>query len=145
MKILMFAALIFLIIEDLRERAVSVWLLVVFLSIHFFLTIKEEYYSFSHAFENLIILLITGASLYMYTIFRRSNFSEMLGSGDIVFFICITPAFSSPQKFLLFLIISALITLLLEFLFFQQKRKEIPLISYFGVFYIIFTIIKWTK
>ena len=66
---------------------------------------------------------------------RKRGLSDMLGTGDLLFVLCMTPYFP-PRHFLLFLIISSLATILFWLLYTRLSRttaRDIPLVTAFAI------------
>lgn len=143
MVILVIVTLVLLIISDFKSRYVYLWQIGLFLItqlIYCFFTLGKEIL-FLNILVNNIILLIISLSVGIYVILRFHNKKDLIGWGDIFFIICLTPYFS-PNRFLLFMIVSLALSLSYWSIsyFFCQQSREIPLISTLGVCYSILLI-----
>lgn len=143
MIILLLVLLAGLVISDLKSRYVYIWQLAVFLVVQLvycFFTFGKEI-MVQNAFVNSIFLLILSLCVSIYILFRFRQKKGLIGWGDILFILCLTPYFNL-YRFLLFMIISMVVSLGGWGIFYLvgQRSKEIPLISTLGICYSILLI-----
>lgn len=132
-----------MIISDFKKRYVYIWQLLLFGAvqlIYCFLTFGKEIMT-QNALINSIFLLFLSLCVGIYIIFRFRKKNELIGWGDILFVLCLTPYFDL-YRFLLFMIISMVMSLGgWTILYLRgQRSKEIPLVSTLGICYSILLI-----
>lgn len=88
---------------------------------------------------NLIALIIISGFVTIYAYFRFKLKKQIIGGGDIIFLLLLTPYFTFPYL-LHFLIVSFLLALFgwgIRIYHTKEKVFTIPLISYLGICYAI--------
>jgi len=132
-------------VSDARNRTVSSWWLSAFGLILVVAGLIEKGWreTLINIVCNLFVLLVIGVSLLAYSKMRKRPLMEMLGAGDVIFLAALTSAFGVGE-YLRFLIVSAIIALLSWPLFrkVQPDLTGIPLVTVFGVFFIIFILFR---
>lgn len=139
--ILLVVTLVILFIQDIKHRLVHVGLLILLL----FITLV---YWYINNFEirlllfNFAFIIVNLGSLKLYTIMTKKEKTDDLiyglGLGDILFFIAITPLFSTLNYILFFisgLFVSMLTHLLVSI---KTKNKLIPLAGYLSIYLVCF-------
>lgn len=143
--ILPFVPLIVLIVSDIRHRSVSVWWLIVFaLALWSAVAVTSGcLVALIKGTFNCCILFIIGVLLLLYSRARGKNLLEMLGFGDVLFLLIVSPVFES-KDFMLYLIISCVLCLLVWPVFCakQPYLKGVPFISVAGFCLIGFNMIQ---
>ncbi|SHH28259.1 general secretion pathway protein [Flavobacterium defluvii] len=82
----------------------------------------------------LFISLILGASA-LYIKFRKLDFKNAIGIGDVLFFIFISGTFSTVS-FLVLLVFSLVFSLILHLVLYSQKEQiTVPLAGYMSLFF----------
>lgn len=145
------APLGWLIVQDLRYRYVSIWVLLLF-GVLLLATSWLE-----HGFEAiclrmlfnvcLLLLLYIGIRLYVRLRYgaKEKPFHKHIGWGDAWFLVALTPAFDL-RSYVWFLILSLSVTVLV-FMAYQWTAKRthtIPLVSALGIAFALYIFI-WTK
>ncbi len=133
--------LIVLFIQDITYRLVHISILIL-------LFIVTTIYWYLNSFNiqqllfNIAFVSINMVSLKLYTLMTKKEKTEDLiyglGLGDILFFIAITPLFSTINYILFFisgLLLSMVIHLLVSL---QNKHKLIPLAGYLAIYLICY-------
>lgn len=143
MVVLLIATLVIMIISDFKNRYVYIWQLSLFCVvqlIYCFITFGKGIMA-QNALINSIFLLFLSLCIGIYIILRFRKKKELIGWGDILFVMCLTPYFDL-YRFLLFMIISMLASLggWAICYFRGQRSREIPLISTLGICYSILLI-----
>jgi len=124
--------------QDCKSRRIFIGLPVLILITSIFLS---EGFVASYLVLNIIVivLIILGLTLY-YSISKRrfiNPINRFLGVGDLFFMLSIVPLFST-HKFILFLIIGFIISLIIHLCYsFFYKVKTIPLAGYLSGFLMI--------
>ena len=147
---LLLIPLILMIISDYRFRNVRLWHLLLFGTMQLSICFYEKGFEITgqNILINILIFLIISGFIALYAWFRFRTKKELIGWGDILFILCLTPAFSYRQ-FLFFMIISlsVILAVWLLWLYFKQRVDKIPLVSGLGVCYSVLliynTITQW--
>ena len=143
MEILLLIPLILMVISDYRFRNIRLWHLMIFGVMQLSVCLYEIGFKEvgQNILINVLIFLIISGFIALYAWFRFRNKKEVIGWGDIIFILCLTPAFSYSH-FLGFMIISLSAILVVWFLwsYFRQRVDKIPLVSGLGVCYSILLI-----
>lgn len=130
-----------MIYQDFKSRNVALWQLTLFgimqIIVCFFKygAVQTGYI----ALINLIILASISIAVLVYAYFRFKLKQQLIGSGDIIFILLLSPYFLFPS-FLYFLIVSFLVSLLswwFEGYLRKMRVQNIPLVSYLGICYTI--------
>jgi len=145
LRLLSIFPLTVMMVSDARNRTVSSWWLSAFGLILVVAGLIEKGWreTLINIVCNLFVLLVIGVSLLAYSKMRKRPLMEMLGAGDVIFLAALTSAFGVGE-YLRFLIVSAIIALLSWPLFrkVQPDLTGIPLVTVFGVFFIIFILFR---
>jgi len=138
MEILLLIPLFLMIISDYRFRNIRLWHLLVFGAMQLSVCLYEVGFRATgqNILANVLIFLIVSGFIALYARFRFRNRKELIGWGDIIFILCLTPAFSY-RHFLGFMIISlsAILVVWLLWSYFRQRVDKIPLVSGLGTCY----------
>lgn len=135
--------LIIICIQDLKKRLISLFLLI-FLFIICLIYWYYNSYNFLQLLYNISFILVNLTLLKMYTLIAKKEKTDDLipglGLGDVLFFIVITPLFSTVN-FILFFISGLFVSMLAHlFMSFFNKNKFIPLAGYLALYLIGFTL-----
>ena len=134
-----------MIVSDARSRTVSSWWLSAFGLILVVAGVIEEGWreTLINIVCNLFVIWVIGVSLLAYSKMRKRPLMEMLGAGDVIFLAALTPVFG-VEVYLRFLIVSSILALLSWPLFrkMQPGLTGIPLVTVFGVCFIIFILFR---
>lgn len=89
-------------------------------------------------FGNLLLLLIVGLTLLAYAKVRHKRLPEMLGLGDVLFLVVVSPAFGEAE-YLKYIVASSLVGILLWPLFrlVQPLKIGVPMVSVLALGYIV--------
>lgn len=124
--------------SDLRCRRIGIFNLAVFAAAVVFMSVMESgglRLPLSNLVHNLLTCVLLWTALSLWARLRKRGLSDMLGTGDLLFVLCMTPYFP-PRHFLLFLIISSLATILFWLLYTRLSRttaRDIPLVTAFAI------------
>lgn len=125
-----------MVISDYRSRTVVLWQLILFgaMVLIFSIIDKGQYATFLNLSANTIISVIIGLSVYIYFWLKYKSVQSIIGKGDILFILFMTPLFP-PRMFIGFMLSSFLVTLLLWGVhsFVVKRNDNIPLISGVGL------------
>ena len=145
LRLLSIFPLTVMMISDARSRMVSSWWLSAFWLILVVAGVVEGGWreTLINIVCNLIVLLVIGVSLLAYSKMRKRSLMEMLGAGDVIFLAALMPAFG-VEVYLRFLIVSSILALQSWPLFrrMQPGLTGIPLITVFGVCFVIFILFR---
>lgn len=147
MELLPLIPLSFLVYTDYKEKMISIFPLLSFIAIQIFLAVWLFGINIliERVLFNLFILLMLSFGVYIYCKLRRLKVFEMTGLGDILFIIGLAPMFDT-KKFLIFLIISLLISLLYWLAnFVLRKDNIVPLVTTIGFSYGIYLIFMFLE
>lgn len=147
LKILLVSTLVFIAIQDIKDRYVYWFLFPImgcFCGILFFEnTLPELFYS--GIFLNSIFVLLLLFSILIYSKLKlKVNLLKTIGLGDILFFLAMAVAFSTISFIVIFT--SALIfSLLLHILFNRENSiKTVPLAGFMSLFLMFTYFAHWT-
>lgn len=136
MMLFILIPLLLMIVSDYKTRKVVLWQLILFGLIVTGVSLTE--YGLRNVCMNLtvnmLLSLFIGLCVYIYFLLRYQSVQSVIGKGDILFILFLTPFFS-PRSFLVFMLISFVATLCIWgiVLFIRRKNDPIPLISGLGV------------
>lgn len=140
LSIILLIPLSILTISDIRSRTVSSWWLLIFGILNLLiLGILDDWESvLSRIVGNLLLLLVIGAALWIYAKARRKLLPELLGLGDVIFLISLSPAFEWAE-YLRLIVASSLIGILVwPFIREKQPNKMgIPMVSVMAFVYVV--------
>ena len=142
MELLAFVPLAFMIRSDYKERVIRIYPLLFF----GILTVTGSVWRWG--WEECVVRVVGGVGvlafltggvlLYLLLKYRRriNPFREYIGTGDVVFLLCLTPSFQLIE-FVCFLIIAFTLTLMTWTLglYKNQSKQGIPLVSTVGICY----------
>lgn len=136
--ILVFAVVIF---QDFKYRAIHAITIIGIGIVAAILNYLEPTLTFFDMLQSIGFLIITSIAFMIYQTIKQKKFQnpidQLIGLGDILFFIVITPLFQVHQ-YVLFFIVGLLISVVL-FVIFKSSLKEqtIPLAGYLSFLLII--------
>lgn len=83
---------------------------------------------------NILMSLLIGLGVYSYFLLKYKTVRAIIGKGDILFILFLTPFFE-PRTFFLFMLVSLTATLLMWIIavLIGEKYSNIPLVSGMGV------------
>ncbi|MCI5719715.1 MAG: hypothetical protein MR294_04815 [Bacteroidales bacterium] len=134
-----------LVVSDFRRREVDVGWLLCFGVVVAAVSVIEN--SFGTAWRNVVgglaLYSVMGAFLFLYSKVRKMTVASMLGGGDVLFCLFITPFFE-VRELVLFLVISFSLTLFVWIVFkrLHGGSKEIPLVGGAGLCLAIYLMFK---
>lgn len=135
---LLLISLIIIIFQDIKYRAIHIILPIVVLLFSVAINYFESTLQFQDILYNIIFVTINIGGLFIYFSIKEKRFfnpvNTMLGIGDILFFIAITPLFHL-KAFILFFIVGLIFSLLIHLVINAFKKVEtIPLAGYLAIF-----------
>ncbi|MGV8094893.1 MAG: hypothetical protein AB2L24_23825 [Mangrovibacterium sp.] len=140
MELLLLIPLIPLIVSDWKNRHVLIWNILLFAVMQIIICLNNN--GFARTSYNMLLNTLTGIIIALmtgvYFKLRGKLQKELIGWGDILFILCLTPAFS-VRSFLIFMILSFVSTLII-WLMLKLWRKisgSIPLVSGMGLCYAV--------
>ena len=140
LSLLLLIPLVILMISDVRSRSVSSWWLLTFGILNrISMGITEGWKCVAiRTFGNLLLLLIVGLTLLAYAKVRHKRLPEMLGLGDVLFLVVVSPAFGWAE-YLKYIVASSLVGILLWPLFrlAQPLKIGVPMVSVLALGYIV--------
>lgn len=136
MKLFILIPLLLMIVSDYKIRKVVLWQLILFGLIVAGVSLAENGLrnACMNLTVNMLLSLFIGLCVYIYFLLRYKSVQSVIGKGDILFILFLTPFFSS-RSFLIFMLISFVATLGMWGIVHLIRRKNdpIPLISGLGV------------
>lgn len=140
LSLLLLIPLVILMISDVRSRSVSSWWLLTFGILNLiFMGITDGWKCVAiRTFGNLLLLLIVELTLLAYAKVRHKRLPEMLGLGDVLFLVVVSPAFGEAE-YLKYIVASSLVGILLWPLFrlVQPLKIGVPMVSVLALGYIV--------
>ncbi len=140
LSLLLLIPLVILTISDIRSRTVSSWWLLIFgiLNLLILGNLDDWESVLSRIVGNLLLLLIIGLTLWAYAKVRHKRLPEMLGLGDVLFLVVVSPAFGEAE-YLKYIVASSLVGILLWPLFrlVQPLKIGVPMVSVLALGYIV--------
>ena len=135
-KVFIFIICILIFYQDLRYRSVT-WilfpLLCILLFCHSLLLFSFKDIFFDRILINILISAFTALGIISYFFLKRKKYkitlSEMIGWGDLLFFLAITPFFS-PLSYCIFIILGSTISIVVKIIYdyiSNEKSLNIPL------------------
>ncbi|MCM1199515.1 MAG: hypothetical protein NC308_11565, partial [Clostridium sp.] len=121
-----------MIVSDLRWRHVNVWILLLFGACIAVASVIGHgmRMAICNCLGNSAVCLMFGISLYMYSKLRHVSYGSMVGLGDMIFVLMLTPYFDF-YGYAVFLVSASCLSLAL-WICFRRKWKDIPLVSTYG-------------
>lgn len=112
---LLLAGLVAIVIQDFKERAISIWTLPLVFFSGWGVACQNEVCQLWFMGANMLFITLQWLGVSLYFSFKHQTWVNItdryLGLGDLLFFVAITPLFS-PLHFCLFFIGALLVTLL---------------------------------
>ena len=146
LKIVCLSCLIAIVAQDFRERLVYTWLFIcvgILMSLFYFFETTIFMYLLNIGVNIGTLIIILGI-LHLYAKFKIGQpLNQVLGLGDILFFIMIAISFPIPIFFVLFsfsLIFGLLLFLLLKP---KLKEKNVPLAGLQALFFTLVLSLNW--
>jgi hypothetical protein len=143
---LLLISLIIIVFQDIKYRAIHIILPLLVMAISIAINYFDITLQFTDTLYNIIFIIVNIGGLFIYFSIKEKRFfnpiDTMLGKGDIMFFIAITPLFNL-KAFILFFIISLIFSLLTHLAINVLKKVEtIPLAGYLAIFLSINIVVK---
>lgn len=137
MQLIMLIPLVMMIFSDYRSRTVISWQLMLFGIIVLIISLLENgvRMTYTNMTINMLLSLFIGLCVYMYFLMKYKTVQSLIGEGDILFILFLTPFFT-PRAFLVFMVISFVVTLLMWIIASSARKSmsnTVPLISGVGI------------
>lgn len=136
MQLVILIPLVMMILSDYRSRTVVLWQLLLFGIIVLIISLAENGLRATgmNTAINIFLSLLIGLSVYLYFLLKYKSVQSVIGKGDILFLLFLTPFFT-PLLFLIFMLVSFVATLLMWGIYtlIRKRNSNIPLISGVGV------------
>lgn len=132
-------------ISDIRSRTVSSWWLLTFgiLNLIFLGLLDGWKCVMNRIVGNLLLLLLIGSFIWVYSKVRHKRLPELLGLGDVLFLVVLLPAFGWAE-YMKYIVASSLVGILLWPLFrtVQPLKRGIPMVSVLSLVYLVAFVYK---
>lgn len=143
---LLIGVLLFVFYSDVRYRVIHVVLPISIFVLSFLVNYFSKSLNFYEISYNIGFVLINMLGLILYFSLKDKTFKNpvdtLIGLGDIVFFIAITPLFSL-KEYILFFITGLFFSLLIHgVMLLFKKVKTIPLAGYLALFLVVNLMMK---
>lgn len=129
-----------MILSDYRSRTVILWQLLLFGVIVLAVSLLENGLQATgvNMAINIFLSLLIGLCVFLYFLLKYKTVQSVIGKGDILFILFLTPFFA-PRIFLIFMLISFVATLLMWgiYILIHKRNDNIPLISGVGLCFCI--------
>jgi len=127
--------------QDTNRRTIHVILPVIVFLLALVINYYTSYLTLSSLWMNALFILINIAGLILYSSLKSRKIinpiNKMLGIGDVLFFMAITPLFNL-KPFILFFVLGLVFSLLIHLSYSLFKKvKTIPLAGYLALFLIL--------
>lgn len=146
-KIILLLGLLYITYQDVKERNVSLWLLIMVLLLMGYLHIQNSttVLFLANSFVNMGIVFLIVVTLYLYTTFKlKQAFLTAFGLGDLLFFITIAIAFPTLTFIVLFTF-SLFFTALIYFLFSKKlNHQTVPLAGLQSLYFSLIFLLNWS-
>ena len=127
-------------ISDIRSRTVSSWWLLTFgiLNLIFLGLLDGWKCVVIRIVGNLLLLLLIGSFIWVYSKVRHKRLPELLGLGDVLFLVVLLPAFGWAE-YVKYIVASSLVGIFLWPLFriVQPLKRGIPMVSVLSLVYLV--------
>ena len=127
-------------ISDIRSRTVSSWWLLTFgiLNLIFLGLLDGWKCVVNRIVGNLLLLLLIGSFIWVYSKVRHKRLPELFGLGDVLFLVVLLPAFGWAE-YVKYIVASSLVGILLWPLFriVQPLKRGIPMVSVLSLVYLV--------
>ena len=127
-------------ISDIRSRTVSSWWLLTFgiLNLIFLGLLDGWKCVVNRIVGNLLLLLLIGSFIWVYSKVRHKRLPELFGLGDVLFLVVLLPAFGWAE-YVKYIVASCLVGILLWPLFriVQPLKRGIPMVSVLSLVYLV--------
>lgn len=136
MQLLILIPLVLMILSDYKSRTVVLWQLLLFGITVLIISLMENGLrpTGMNITINIFLSLLTGLGVYIYFLLKYKSVQSVIGKGDILFILFLTPFFT-PRGFLVFMLVSFAATLLMWgiYILLRKGNSNVPLISGIGV------------
>jgi|AGTN01.3.fsa_nt_gi Type IV leader peptidase family. len=135
MKLVILIPLVMMILSDYRTRTVVLWQLLLFGATIMIISLAENGLKSTcmNLTINMLFSVFTGLGVYLYFLLKYKSVQSVIGKGDILFILFLTPFFA-PREFLIFMLVSFVATLFMWIIAASIRRdNNIPLISGVGI------------
>ncbi|ULB34286.1 hypothetical protein [Proteiniphilum propionicum] len=136
MQLLILVPLALMILSDYRSRTVVLWQLLLFGAIVLITSLMEKglHATSMDIATNIFLSMLIGSCVYIYFLLKYRSGQSIMGKGDILFILFLTPLFT-PRLFLVFMLVSFAATLSMWGIhtLVRKRNTNIPLISGVGV------------
>lgn len=143
MQLVILIPLLLMILSDYRSRTVVLWQLLLFGITVLVMSLAENRLIVTgmNIAINIFLSLLIGLFVYLYFLLKYKSVQSIIGKGDIMFILFLTPFFS-PRVFLIFMLISFIATLIMWGIhtLVSKHNNDIPLISGVGLCFTVFLI-----
>ena len=128
---------VLMILSDYKSRTVILWQLLLFGVIVLLVSLVKNGLQLTsmNIAMNMILSILTGLGVYLYFLVKYKSAQSIIGKGDILFILFLTPFFT-PRLFLLFMLVSFVATLAMwgiHALVRKHNASDIPLITGLGL------------
>lgn len=135
MQLIILIPLLLMILSDYKNRTVVLWQLLLFGLIVLVTSAVENGMRLTCIYlsMNIFISLLIGLSVCTYFLIRYKSVQSIIGKGDILFILFLTPLFQ-PRVYLVFMLVSFVFTLLTWCIYtlVRKRTANIPLVSGVG-------------
>lgn len=126
-------------VSDIRSRTVSTWWLLVFGALLLFGSAARTGWDcvLLRICGNCAVLFVVGCALGFYAKIRRRGLPELLGSGDLLFLVLLSPA-SGTRAYVRFMLVACVLGLACWPIFkrLQPEMNGIPMVSVMAVCFV---------
>lgn len=146
-KILLLLTLLYITFQDIIERQVY-WFLLILIGLlvgylHYNSTLKELF--LVNVLMNLGFVYFLFLIIYLYSRLKlKINFNEAIGLGDLILFVGLAFSFATISFLVIFIFALAFSMILHLFLRKIQKQANVPLAGYMSLFFALTYVAQWT-
>lgn len=137
MQLMILIPVVLMILSDYKSRTVILWQLLLFGVIVLLVSLAKNGLQLTsmNIAINMILSILAGLGVYLYFLVKYKSAQSIIGKGDILFILFLTPFFT-PRLFLLFMLVSFVATLTMwgiHALVRKHNANDIPLITGLGL------------
>lgn len=138
MQLVLLIPLVLMILSDYKSRTVVLWQLLLFGVTILIISLAENglWPTCMNLAINMFLSLLIGLCVYIYFSIKYKSVRSVIGKGDILFILFLTPFFT-PRLFLIFMLVSFVVTLLIWVIVTTVRKSKsnsnIPLVSGVGM------------
>ncbi len=148
LQIILFSALTMVFVQDLKYRAIHILLPAIILIVGLIIFFRNQYLWVNIVYSSMFLCFVF-VGLFMYTSIKKraiiNPFKQVIGIGDVLFFIAVIPFFAIYNYILFF--ITGMLFSVLGFLVMRSfvKTELVPLAGLLALYLMLLKIISYIQ